>query len=103
MIDLAAEDSTLGAEKGGERIAVEVQSFRGASDVRNMQEALGQFMIYKLALSSTDPHRRLLMAVDEDVYNDFLTQQFGQAILTRFEIPLIVVEPTTRRVLRWPQ
>lgn len=103
LIDLGAEVNTLSAERGVERIAVEIQSFRGASDVRNLQEAIGQFVIYRHVLTTLDPMRRLLMAVDQRVYNDFLSHGFGQAILTAFTVPLIVFDPFSRRVLIWPQ
>lgn len=101
FIDLGAEQSTLSAERGTERIAVEIQSFRGASDVRNLEEALGQFMIYRHVLSTADPSRELLMAVAEAVYNDFLSHSFGQSILAAFRVPLIVFDPVTRRINKW--
>ena len=43
-IDLAAE-LPIGAEKGGERIAVEVKSFVGASNIRELELAIGQFAL----------------------------------------------------------
>jgi hypothetical protein len=62
-VDLAAERTIFGAEKHGRRIAVEVQSFAGLSEVRDLQEALGQFISYRALLTLTDPNRVLYMAV----------------------------------------
>ena len=42
FVDLGAERTTLAAERGGQRIAVEVQSFINPSPVRDLQEAVGQ-------------------------------------------------------------
>ncbi|HVS37935.1 MAG TPA: element excision factor XisH family protein [Gemmataceae bacterium] len=41
FVDLGAERATLGAEREGRRIAVEVQSFLNLSAVRDLQEAVG--------------------------------------------------------------
>ena len=42
-VDLGAERATLGAERTGRRIAVEMQSFLGLSPVRDLEEAVGQY------------------------------------------------------------
>ena len=62
-----AERTTIGAERGSERIAVEIASFLADSPVRDLQEAVGQFVVYtrsplkdrggSLALSRCDPAR----------------------------------------------
>ena len=44
-VDLGAE-RLLAAERAGERIAVEVKSFLGASDIADLEQALGQFILY---------------------------------------------------------
>lgn len=41
-VDLGAERMTIGAAKGEQRIAVEIQSFLNPSPVRDLQEAVGQ-------------------------------------------------------------
>lgn len=42
FVDLGAE-APLAAERAGERIAVEIKSFRGPSEIHNFENALGQF------------------------------------------------------------
>ncbi|MGD2183626.1 XisH family protein [Lusitaniella coriacea LEGE 07167] len=69
-IDLAAE-RILVAERRGEKIAVEIKSFLGASDINEFHAALGQFLNYRSALNLVEPDRILYLAVPEDVYNDF--------------------------------
>src|SRR5262249_51600621 len=48
-VDLGAE-RLLAAERGAVQIAVEVKSFLGPSDVRDLEEALGQFLLYDFVL-----------------------------------------------------
>ena len=60
-IDLGAE--MIGAERGKEKIAVEIKSFSGVSDVDEFEDALGQFLLYKLALDKKEPDRILFLAM----------------------------------------
>ena len=48
-IDLGAE-RILGAEKGNDKIAVEIKSFLGPSLLTEFYQALGQYNVYNLAL-----------------------------------------------------
>ena len=52
-MDLGAECSTLGAERGGRTIAVEIQSFLGFSRLRDLEEAIGQYQVYRVVLAVT--------------------------------------------------
>ena len=42
------------AEREGKKIVVEVKSFTGASFMRNLEEAVGQYIIYRNLLTVTD-------------------------------------------------
>lgn len=57
-IDLTAE-RILAAEKTGKKIAVEIKSFLGASDITEFHLALGQCLNYRAALRLTEPDRTL--------------------------------------------
>lgn len=74
FVDLAAERRTLAAEKNGEKIAVEIQSFLNASEVRSLQEAIGQYELYRAVLKEVEPDRPLLLAVPRHVYNGILSE-----------------------------
>ena len=45
FVDLGAE-RLLAAERGIEKIAVEVKSFTRPSDMKDLEEAVGQFVLY---------------------------------------------------------
>jgi hypothetical protein len=49
QVDLGAE-RVLAAEKGTQKIAVEIKSFIGANDLEDLYNALGQFILYRKAL-----------------------------------------------------
>src|ERR1017187_2527370 len=50
--DLGAE-RVLAAEQGSKRIVVEVKSFLGPSPVHDLQQALGQYEMYRYCLKAT--------------------------------------------------
>src|SRR5207247_10794285 len=61
-VDLGAE-RIMAAERAGERIAVEVKSFLGASPMHDLELALGQFLLYRSILEEQEPDRGSLLAI----------------------------------------
>jgi XisH protein len=100
FIDLGAE-KLLAAEKGEQRIAVEVKSFLRPSALDEFEDALGQFLLYKVALETTDPTRLLLLAVPNGIYVDFFDDPFFRNILTRFGVPLLVFDEQQKIIVKW--
>ena len=78
-IDLGAERNILGAEKGAEKIAVEVKSFLDDSVLQDLYKAFGQYLIYSNGLEEVEPDRKLYLAMPEEV----LFKDFDQAILVK--------------------
>ena len=61
-VDLAAEE-LVAAEKEGRKIAVEIKSFIGASELEDLKNAIGQFVIYRNVLKNREPARKLYLAI----------------------------------------
>ncbi|MEZ4707406.1 MAG: element excision factor XisH family protein [Caldilineaceae bacterium] len=100
-IDLGAERWLIGAERANERIAVEVKSFLKPSVLRDLEEALGQYMVYISFLKRLNPERKLYIAVSDVAYTYFKESQAIQMLLSDNHIPLIVVNPETKEVIAW--
>ncbi len=100
QIDLGAE-RLLAAEKGAERIAVEVKSFIGASRVQDLKEALGPYMLYRSALRRTASDRRLFLAVREDVYESTFEHPEGKLLQEEDEIHLLVFSVEREEIVKW--
>lgn len=99
-IDLGAE-KLLAAEKEDIKIAVEIKSFLGASDLDEFEDALGQFLIYKLALEKKHPERILYLAVPAAFYEDFFDDAFFLEVIERFGVYLIVFDETQNKIVKW--
>lgn len=100
-IDLGAERPVIGAEKGNEKIAVEVQTFRSPSAVADLQQALGQYTMYRVILAEQQPDRPLFLAVSRTVYDGILSEPLGQLVVTGLNVRVLVFDATRREVVRW--
>ncbi|MDB9516210.1 XisH family protein [Roseofilum reptotaenium CS-1145] len=99
-IDLTAE-KILAAEKTGKKIAVEIKSFLGPSDVTEFHLALGQCLNYRSALRLTEPDRILYLAIPVDVYHEFFSRQFIQRIISEYQLKLLIFNPDQEDVVLW--
>jgi hypothetical protein len=98
--DLGAERA-IAAERGDERIVVEVKSFSGASEIHDLELALGQFVFYRHLLSTRDPRREMWLAIPEEAYISVLGDVAGMELLQGIGVKLFTVDPVGEEVVRW--
>jgi hypothetical protein len=91
----------MAAERGAEKIAVEVKSFLSASPISDLEVAWGQFFLYARALQRQDPDRRLYLAVSETVFQSLFAEEAGMLLLQEPGFRLVVFDPTTEEILQW--
>lgn len=99
-VDLAAE-RTIAAERAGRKIAVEVKSFLSPSPVQDLKLAFGQYVIYLGVLEVTEPERKLYLAVNHTVYQEFLSQEAVELIRQRFQVAIVVIDVVRQEVVEW--
>lgn len=100
-VDIDAERSIIAAEREGQKIAVEVKSFLSPSPMRDLQEAVGQYGVYRSILLETQPDRSLYLAISQRVYESVFTEKLGQLILKSLQIQLLVFDEEKTRKIRW--
>ena len=100
QIDLGAE-KLLAAEKGTDKIAVEIKNFVSASKISEFHTALGQFINYRTALRLEDPNRILYLAVPSAIYNDFFNLPFTQIIVSENKLKLIIYDVDNEEIIEW--
>lgn len=89
-IDLGAE-RLLAAERGDEKIAVEVKSFlASASAISEFHTALGQFINYRAALRREDSTCILYLAVPDLVHNSFFQLDFPASMVQENAVKVVV-------------
>ena len=91
----------IAAERGTEKIAVEIQSFLNPSSVRDLQEATGQYAVYREILAEIDTDRVIYLAVPRRAYEGIFTDRLGQLIVSRLGIKLLVFDENRKGVIKW--
>jgi hypothetical protein len=99
-IDLGAE-TPFGAEKDGRKIAVEIKMFRGQSDIHDLENALGQYRLYRFALARNEPDRVCYLAITNIAYAENFSDMEAQELMASEDLRLIVFNPTEETILRW--
>lgn len=99
-INLGAE-RTIGAEKEGERIAVEVKSFLGESVMDDLEKALGQYGLYRVRLKRHEPERILYLAVPLKLRPMLLEERDFREALTELHVRLIMFDPKQEQETEW--
>jgi hypothetical protein len=76
FIDLGLE-RIIGAEKDGEKIAVEIKSFDENSPVYSFYEILGQFLVYEMALQEQVKPWKLYIALSNLGFKNWMRPRFS--------------------------
>ncbi len=99
-VDLGAEQ-LLAAEKAERKIAVEIKSFVGPSAINDLEQAIGQYILYHDVLAETEPDRMLYLAVAEEIFIDLFEEPVGKLLLKNQRVELIVFDPQAEVIVRW--
>jgi hypothetical protein len=99
-IDLGAEKLIV-AERGLEKIAVEVKSFLRASISHEFHSVFGQYLVYLEALKLLAPERSLLLAMPDFAYDRLQEYPFILDLLNRYQVSYIVFDSTQPNIVIW--
>jgi XisH protein len=98
-VDLGAE-RLLAAERGQEKIAVEIKALSGGSPIANLEQAIGQFVLYSDALETLGSDRVLYLALP-DTSMELLEEPIGQMVLRKKRLRIVVFHAREERILSW--
>ena len=100
FIDLGAE-KLLAAEKGSRKIAVEVKSFVGPSELDDLYNAVGQFVLYRTILETSLPDFELFLAIRTKKFESLFADEAGETFRLKEKIKLLVFNEDTREISQW--
>jgi hypothetical protein len=100
FVDLGAE-KLITAEKGSIKIAVEIKSFVSPSEIQDLENALGQYILYQNVLQKIEPDRVLYLAIREAVFHKLFEQEVGQILLENKILKLLTFNPETEVITKW--
>ena len=100
FIDLGAE-RIIAAVKGTKKIAVEIKSFVGRSEVDDLENAVGQFVLYQDLLEEKEPERELFLAIRRKAFDGIFSHRIGSILLRKKRIKLLVFDERNEEVVQW--
>ena len=81
--------------------AVESKSFVGPSVVADLEQALGQYILYRDILARIEPERQLYLAIRHAVFRDLFNEPLGQVLLDNQRVQLVVFDPRLEVLVTW--
>lgn len=98
--DLFAE-KTLLVEQNERKIVVEIKSFKSPSPMKDFQNALGQYLLYRDLLDFANKNYDLYLAVINTVFDTFFQRKSIQAVIKRHQIKFIVFNNQEEAIVSW--
>lgn len=99
-VDLGAS-LLLAAVKEDIKIAVELKSFRGYSPMNDLENAVGQYIVYQDVLAKLDAERMLYLAVDAETFDGIFSEPIGQLMLENNRLQLLVFNKSKETIVKW--
>ncbi len=100
FVDLWAEQ-LIAAENKESKIAVEIKSFISDSKILDLENALGQYILYQKILAQTEPERTLYLAIPVIPFEElFIEDRFADILLVDNHFKLIVFNPKMEEIVK---
>ncbi len=100
FVDLGAK-KLIAAQKGETKIAVEIKSFIGKSPIYELENALGQYILYRNILEETDVERLIYLAVRKSTYEEIFSEPIGVMIVQKNQLCLLVFDDDKEEIIQW--
>ncbi len=100
QMDLGAE-KFIAAEKGTEKIAIEIKTFSSTSFITALYEAVGKYIIYRNVLLLSQSDRTLYLAIPENIYNRYFSEKVIQKTIETEDLKLVIYNQMSQTISQW--
>lgn len=101
FVDLGAEE-LIAAEQKERKIAVEIKSFLSESRIADLEQALGQYILYNDILQRNEPERKRYLAIPIIPFeNLFEGDRFADILLDNKRLRLLIFNSQTEEIVKW--
>lgn len=100
FVDLGAS-GLIGIRQGERRIAIEIKQFRGQSQISDLEQAIGQYILYRLLLDRVDLGRDIYLAIPETVYHDIFIEPIGKLAIEKIPLKLAIINLDRKEIVQW--
>jgi hypothetical protein len=78
-----------------------VKPFVGVSDINDLEQAVGQYVLYRKILDKQEEMRILYIAITQITFNTVFSSELGQLLLVDQTICLMVFDDESEVVTQW--
>ena len=82
-------------------LVIEIKSFSGASPLHSLENALGQYELYRIYLKRVAPTDKLYLAISATTYEEQFVRPAFTIIIEDKKLPVLVVDTEREEVVRW--
>ena len=58
----------------------------------DLEQAIGQYVLYRLLLNKVDPKRKIYLAITDTVYDEIFSEPVGEFVVHELPMRLIVID-----------
>ncbi|MHC5936520.1 XisH family protein [Nostoc sp.] len=98
--DLFVEKALL-AEQEGRKIVVKIKSFISPSPMRDFENALGQYILYRDILQLASKNYKIYLAIRDTVFDTFFQRKSIQAVVKLQQIEFIIFNNEREEITLW--
>jgi hypothetical protein len=110
FIDLGIEETEnikrysskiIGAKQGVKTIAIEIKEFRSHSPIVDLEQAIGQYILYQILLKQVDPEREIYLAITSKMKEEIFSEAIGKLIIQELTLKLIIIDLEKEEIIQW--
>ncbi|WP_283754962.1 XisH family protein [Roseofilum acuticapitatum] len=100
FVDLGVK-KLIAARKAQQKIAVEIKGFTNPSAIADLEQALGQYLIYRAVLEEAYNDFSLYLAIRQTTYRAIFSEPIGELIVQKYKVKLLVFDDRNEEIRQW--
>ena len=99
--DLAVE-KLISQNQKQRKIIVEIKSFISPSLIKDFQNALGQYILYRdLIQLSQDEYQEIYLAIKDEIHETFFQRKSIKAVVKLNQLALVIINTEKEEIVQW--
>lgn len=82
-------------------LVIEIKEFASVSPMHRLEQALGQYQVYRSYLRQIAPEEQLYLAIDKASYDSLFARKSFQRIVEDYRLALLVVDVPNEEIAQW--
>ena len=100
FVDLGVKQ-LIAADNGEEKIIVEIKSFLNPSQVYDLQQSLGQYLLYRAIIEESRMNLALYLAIRQSIYEQIFSEAIGTLVIKKYHLRLLIFDSGREEIVQW--